>query len=865
MNRYGITWLCIIVTHLVCAQEPTINYSADQIELVHVLEELKDKYDLHFSYSVTELEGKFVTISSEEEPLSSFLKTVLSTHDLNFKIVEKNFIAVSRQLSRIIQIQLFDKDSGEKLAFLRAQLQGEGLNSIEHSDGEFTWTVNSISDNLEVSAPGYETLEVDLSTISDDSTMNLFLVKLPYELDEVVVKDDLVQGIIVDDVSSKMSILTQDMEIMPGLSERDVLWTVQMLSGIGSADESASGINVRGSSRDKTAIYWNDIPIYQSAHYFGHVSAFIPSSTGRVDVHKNNIPVKYGNATAGLLQLHSRIDSVSLPDAELNLNFTHADMYFQLPSKKRNIRILVAGRRSFNDLWPSPTFNSLSTKVFSGSPTEDTQRQGTEDFKYNNTLVFSDFNTVVDFDLSPKSNVMISTLYSINTLEYESENQQRTVSSRQTLDAKNSGGNVKWLGEWSNTFSTEISSSYVHYHKAYVLSNFRTDEEGGDDSAQKLNHLRNWENRFTVNFAPMPGHKITSGYQVNGFTSGLKYEDESEFGEEYSEHFFQKSTTVSAFFDYQGQVYPGLSLGAGFRYNRYVEYSQSSWDRQVRVNYQVSDEFLLKTSVGKYQQYTSSIKESEFIFSNTIEHQWIIPNETYNIGVTTNQQFTFGGLFRTQALMVDLDTYMKKVNSIIDFNFGPELKHEGLFIQQGIDQVKGFDLTVNRKWKRYQAWLSYSFQDSNVITVPDLPKFPASLSIRHQLQISNTYNLKGFEFSAGFTLKSGLPYTPVLGIVWDEEFSEDFPFDIAFGDFNSERLPIYRRFDMSAWYRFAVGKQGINGQFGVSVINVLNHRNLYSRTFTIEQPDDDRSYPVINTIERAMIGFTPNLSLKLSI
>ena len=59
------------------------------------------------------------------------------------------------------------------------------------------------------------------------------------------------------------------MEVLPGLSERDVLLTAQILAGINSNDETASGLNIRGSSRDNTFIYWNDIPIYQSAHYFG--------------------------------------------------------------------------------------------------------------------------------------------------------------------------------------------------------------------------------------------------------------------------------------------------------------------------------------------------------------------------------------------------------------------------------------------------------------------------------------------------------------------------------------------------------------------------------------------------------------------
>ena len=92
-------------------------------------------------------------------------------------------------------------------------------------------------------------------------------------------------------MASSFKILPQEMEVLPGLSERDVLLSAQIISGISSNDETASGLNIRGSSRDNTFFYWNNIPMYQAAHYFGNISSFIPSSIGEVDIYKNYVPV----------------------------------------------------------------------------------------------------------------------------------------------------------------------------------------------------------------------------------------------------------------------------------------------------------------------------------------------------------------------------------------------------------------------------------------------------------------------------------------------------------------------------------------------------------------------------------------------
>ena len=839
------------------AQEQRITYNSENKDLIDVFNDLEQEFDIHFAYAVDEVKDKKANINAKDEPISSFLNNLLTALQLSFEIVEKDFISITRTNIINIQMSISDSTSFEKLPFATARIKGTDRGYLADVNGDFKIQIDSKDTSiLEVSFLGYQKKEIDLSKVDPTQVFEIKLSRDAQELEEIVIKEYLNSGITIDDKSSRISIDVQDMEILPGLSERDILLSSQILAGVGSADESAGGLNIRGSSRDNSILYWNKIPMYQPAHYFGNISAFIPSSVGSMDIYKNHVPVQYGGSSSGLILINSREPKIEEIIAESNLNMTHGDLFTSIPFANYNGRVSIGARRSFNDVLATPTFNSISDKLFDGSLTENVQGI-TDDFEYNSKLVFNDLNFVLDYAPSGKSEFSLSALSSRSKLDYNSVDEEDEVQSVQTHNVKTFGSNFSWNQRWMDKLSSEFSASYADYTMDYALSNIRNEDEGrANDTQIRSNDLKNLESRLTFSYSFEENHLFKTGYQFNHIVSDLTINEDYFFEDDFTESISSKGDTHGLFLDYFGKFNSGIQLGGGLRFNRYNDLDQHAIDRQLRLNYELNPSLLLKSSAGVYHQYISSLKEVDFVFSNTIEQNWITPDPDENIPVIKNEQVVAGFLFTKNGWMVDLDAYIKRVSSPVARNFSTRLEEEDGVIS-GKETIKGLDLTLKKRWKYYRAWISYSFQDSNVEALES--SFTSGLNLRHQLQFSHTLNYKKFEFSAGYTLRSGLPITNAIGFgeVNDED---DSYFEILYDEVNSSRLPTYHRFDVSAWYKFK-SKRGLSGQIGVSILNLFNKTNFYSRTFSIEEDDEDSLFLLRS--DRKFIGITPNISLNI--
>lgn len=844
------------------AQELKVTYEARGKNLVNVLKELEKAYGIHFAYSVQELRGKKINIKAENQSLESFLSLLLEQQGFTHRVLSEEFISISKPTFKLIRFRLSDPETGEILPFATARI--EGTTRVFISDGKGTFQIEFPSDSqdiLELSFLGYEKKSIPVSQIKNSSLVSIELVKSSIQLQEVVVKEYLNKGITVDDQAASISIDTQELEILPGLSERDVLLSAQILAGIGSADESAGGLNIRGSPRDNALIYWNNIPVYQSAHYFGNISAFIPSFTGKVEIFKNYIPVTFGGASSGLLLVNSRKPVEQI--VESNFNLTHADIYASIPFAEYAGQVSVAARRSYNDVLPTPTFNSLSDKLFRGSLTENAQGIS-DDFKFNSKLIFHDINLNIDFSPNGKDEFSMSVFHSQSELDYNSRDGINFLQSLQRHDVNSLGSNISWTRRWRNDVSSIFTTSYTDYQMDYSLMNIRNEDDDLDnhDLLARANELENLESRFVLTYVPVKKHVFNMGYQFNRVNTNLLFIEDYFLEGRASESIDSRGNSHGMFADYFGKFDFGLQVGLGVRQNKYSSIDEPSLDRQVRLNYEILPDFMIKSAAGVYHQYISSFKEVDFVFANTLEQNWITANGNDGIPVVRNEQLMIGALLTKAGWVIDIDGYQKKALLPLLWNFGFRSEEEDLVLS-GTERIKGIDFTLKKRWKYYRAWFSYTFQDSEIDAFEQ--RFPSSLNIRHQIQISQTLNHKQFEFSLGYTIKSGLPYTEYLGYEQvSVENEEDGPFfELLYAPTNSSRLPTYHRVDMSGWYKLeAKGAGKFSGEIGLSILNLLDSENFYSRTFSIGEDEEDDLF--VYERNRSLIGLTPNLSVRLN-
>ena len=87
------------------------------------------------------------------------------------------------------------------------------------------------------------------------------------------------------------------------LGEADVIKSIQLLPGVSTVGEGASGFNVRGGGVGQNMVVLDEAPVYQSSHLLGFFSVFNPDAVKDVKLIKGGIPARYGGRISSVLDI----------------------------------------------------------------------------------------------------------------------------------------------------------------------------------------------------------------------------------------------------------------------------------------------------------------------------------------------------------------------------------------------------------------------------------------------------------------------------------------------------------------------------------------------------------------------------------
>lgn len=828
---------------------------------------LEKEFNVRFSYNPDELRGLRVAHTSNRGNLELTLNELLKSTQLEFEKVDDQFYVIKRASSKFIELKVVDGETQTTLPYATVRQKGTGLGIVTDEAGIARLVLpNPKNAVLEIIYLGFETQEVQVNSLDAKSKLSINLKPEPIDLNDYEVQEYLNPGIASDPKANSFKILPQEMEILPGLSERDVLLSAQIISGVNSNDESASGINVRGSSRDNTLLYWNNVPIYNTAHYFGSISSFIPSSIGVLDVYKNYIPVKYGGASAGLISLESRNQLDGTLRVETSLNMTHGDAFVKTPFLGKKGSVMFAARRSYNDAIPTWTYNSYGEKLF-GRQISD--RQGViYESEFSNDLNFSDINFQWNYEPTDRSSVKLSYIRSRSQFNYRESDRDRRQNIVQDHQIKTTGADASWAYRLSDKQSLTASLAYSDYSMDYEYVNIRNpDLESDDDEQERNNYVKNLEARIAHTQILRGSHRLSLGYQYNNFDINNLINTQNFFEEEYAEEIGSKANIHALYSDLNLKATENLELVLSARLTDIESLGKQVFSPQIKANYSLENGLLLKSSYGIYHQYLSTIKESQFTISNAVEQHWLLADNEQLIPLVVNKQLSLGFIHNTKSWLVDFDVYIKDIDGLLARNLGFGFTREDGF-NQGTEKILGLDLTLRRRWKYFKLWFSYNFQDSEV-RFPELfvRTFPSNLNIRNQFNISSSYTKGNWEISFGYTFKTGAPYTSIDNVRLNRRNGNNPPgpgqnndFNLEFSRPNGLRVDNYHRFDASVWHRFQGSKW--RGEIGLSLINLLDRRNIYNVGYLIDFNREGE----IAIVERTkfFLEFTPNLSIRFS-
>lgn len=126
-------------------------------------------------------------------------------------------------------------------------------------------------------------------------------------LSEVLITSRPVDSNIKGSVPGLIKMDIQEIKTLPALmGEPDIVKTLHLMPKVSSVGEGACGINVGGGRVDQNLVLLNDVPLFNTAHALGFVSAFNQDFIKDFSLYKGNVPAIFGCRASSVLEINTR-------------------------------------------------------------------------------------------------------------------------------------------------------------------------------------------------------------------------------------------------------------------------------------------------------------------------------------------------------------------------------------------------------------------------------------------------------------------------------------------------------------------------------------------------------------------------------
>ncbi|MES2747068.1 MAG: Plug domain-containing protein, partial [Bacteroidota bacterium] len=203
--------------------------------------------------------------------------------------------------------------------------------------------------------------------VSDEAVTTDTIKK--YYLNEIIVEGFLASGI--NKTNQKFTIYPQKVATLPGVTDADILLSLQQLPGVKSPNETASGLHVRGGTSDQNLILWDGIRLYHPGHLFGMISGINPNVEQTVNFYNKATNPKFGERISSIIDIKTSDKIVDKLKVNVGVNALNTDVYVRTPLIKEKLGLQVSGRKSYTQWLQTPTFTQLAEKVFQNTNFND--------------------------------------------------------------------------------------------------------------------------------------------------------------------------------------------------------------------------------------------------------------------------------------------------------------------------------------------------------------------------------------------------------------------------------------------------------------------------------------------------------------
>lgn len=831
--------------------------------LKEIIDQLEEIGDYTFSYDPEMIEGFYFVPEEATHTSDISLDDLEAVLPFAFELIENEYVIVKSK-SVTLEISVKELETNERIPGVYVKKNGTYQEITSDGDGNLRLNVDwKKEDILSFEFIGYETQSISVIDWLRRGQREVALSSSTTVLDEITIRSYLGEGISAHQKDHTLNIENNELGILPGDVDKDLLVSLKTLPGIHSVTGRAGEIRVRGGTPDQTLILFDNIPIYHKGYYFGAISPFNTEMVDKVKVYRSGYSPNLGGRVGGAIEISSENSIPKSFRGGVASNSYFFSGYGKAPLITNKLGISIAARTSHPFDYTSPKEKEFQKMVLAGSnilAITDDPGISLDEVTYD----FWDINGALLYQPNANHNFKFNFLSINNKNVTTTSNQTRgSVTSRENL-LENSGINLSWNGQWgswkTNAFVTNSFYSYALNTEENIVIQSR--EISDQEVANTIDNTK-----FGISSTKLigtEGSEVSFGYELSRIE--VTFKDILNFAnpmipDRTIPPVERPGTINSAFASFFIPDWNKFMINAGVRLNYFDQKSFFRPEPRIFLNYNLSDKITIKSSLGFYSQYLN--RKLFFDFTDVVIEKlvWgLIDAPTRD--VMTSWQALFGGAYQSSNWVFDVDVYYKEVEGLS--TNGPFVEvapgREGPSLLLGELFTHGLDVLVKYKVGNLNLWSNYTYGQVTM-KFDDLKtdQFPANYDQTHNFNVSASYQIQNFKASAGWFFSSGLPnylentFFPFTG---PSRIPLENPSPIG----NIDRFNGIHQLDASIAYEIIPKSGNQKITLGLSALNLYNKENLLETVnVRLQSPADQLNTEVAS---RYTIGFAPDVMIK---
>jgi hypothetical protein len=742
-------------------------------------------------------------------------------------------LSLNAQKNYTLSGYVLDSQSNELIIGSSVIVEGLNIGTITNSYGFFSITIEEGNYNIRIQNLGFKDNTQNIN-LNKNLSLNIYLTEEVESLNEVIIVENS------EDIDIDLPVLS--LNILSGktirqtpvvFGESDILKTIQLLPGVSSAGEGASGFNVRGGAADQNLILFDEAIIYNSSHLFGLFSVFNSDAIKEVKLFKGGIPSSYGGRLSSVLDVYQKDGNNQKTSINGGIGAISSRFLIEGPIQKNQSSFLVASRGTYAHLFLKLTdieniayFYDINTKsnfvidnrnkiFLSGYFGRDLFKlDGTFMNTYGNSTLNFRWNHLINDKTFSNTSLIFSDYYYGLELDFVGFDWKSGIKNLNLkFDLKN---------YYSNEFQFNYGLNFIYYDFNPGTIGPLTADSGFNFS--KLNKKFAFENSTYFDVL----HKISNrlsmryGIRINQFLrlrqNGLqKYIDNNPL-----------------FYDIDLGIYdPAKPLANNFDNNSSVFKTYNNIEPRINISYSFNNQSI-KASYNRLNQYLHLISNTS---SPTPLDIWV-PSGPY-IKPQKLDQFAFGYFKRMKKVKIETEIFYKKIKNRLDYIDGADLVANDnieTVILAGKSRAYGIEFLLKKSDGRHKFWLAYTLSKSE-------QKTAGRNSSENGINMSEWYNTP-YDKPHDISINSEYRINKKLKIVGNFIFQTGQPTNYPnsqytymnlnvpnYGKRNSQRLPNYHRMDVNLTLNPEKKNKKIESSWVFGIYNLYNRDNASSIIF----------------------------------